>query len=100
MLDFYLLDDSQPKRNKPGQDLVYLGGTEANIFHQMQAEGIIEAWLDYYSDFRWSSEVVARMLLLLHEKQKSIAFEPGVVTFAAMLQKAIDLKSGIVAFGD
>jgi len=99
MLDFYLLDDNQPKQKRV-RDLVYLGGIEANIFHQMQAEGIIEARLDYYSDFRWSSEVVARMLLSLHGKQKSIAFEPGVATFASILQKAVDLKSGIVAFGD
>jgi hypothetical protein len=100
MLNFYLLDDSQPRSKQPGQNLVHLGGIEAQTFYQMQAEGVIEAQLDYYADFRWSNEVVARMRLLLHSKQKSIAFELGVSTFASILQEAVNVKSGVIAFGD
>ena len=79
--------------------MVYLGGIEANTFSQLQAEGIIEARFDYYGDFRWSSEVVAKMLLMLQMKQKPTSFEREAV-FTAILQKAVDVRSGIAAFGD
>lgn len=76
-----------------------VGGIEDDFFFQLQEEGVIEPWFDYYSDFRWRSEIVNRMLLKL--LQKSVTSQSHVRTsFIGILQKAADAKSGLMAFGD
>ncbi|MCB2377145.1 hypothetical protein LGH70_06100 [Hymenobacter sp. BT635] len=98
MLDFYLLADSQSKSGL-NHDLKYLGGIQDDLFFQLQQEGIVEPWLDYYRDFRWGSEIVNKMLLKL--LQKSAASQrPARLDFIAILQKAADARSGIVAKAD
>ncbi|UOQ51862.1 hypothetical protein [Hymenobacter cellulosivorans] len=98
MLDLYLLDDSLPKPNRP-IELNHIGGIEEKLFLQLQAEGIIEPWFDYYRDFRWGSEIVNRMLLKLPQKSAALQ-SPKQTNFIAILQKAVAAKSGLMAYAD
>ncbi|WP_324678808.1 hypothetical protein [Hymenobacter sp. GOD-10R] len=99
MLDFFLIDDSQPRPNR-NFNLEYIGGIEDELFYELRKEGIIEPWFDYYSDFRWGSEIIARILLKLQQRPKSAALQKEEKEFAAILQKAVDAKAGVLAFGD
>ncbi|GGF07282.1 hypothetical protein [Hymenobacter cavernae] len=100
MLDFYLIADDQSEPNNREFNLEYIGGIRADLFYRLQTEGVIESWFDYYSDFRWESEIVARIFLKLQQRPKSAALQKEEKEFSTVLQKAIDAKSGVLAFGD
>ena len=61
MLDFYSIMDEHPN-NAASKKLTYLGGIEEEEFEAAQEAGIVENHLNYYRDFRWSSELVKRKL--------------------------------------
>lgn len=99
MLDFFLINDSQPKPNRNSK-LEHIGGIEDELFYQLRSESIIDSWFDYYSDFRWGSEIVARLFLKLQQRPKSATLQKEERAFSAILQKAVDARSGLLAFGD
>ncbi|GGG53771.1 hypothetical protein [Hymenobacter glacieicola] len=99
MLDFYLIHDSQNPSSK-GLDLKRIGGIKDELFFQLQTEGIIDSWFDYYGKFRWGNELVVRMLTKLRGKPNSLTLQHEQTAFIAILQKAVDANSGLLAFGD
>ncbi|MBD2767903.1 hypothetical protein IC235_08350 [Hymenobacter sp. BT664] len=94
MLDFYSIEDAQPKYVSPKQ-LTYLGGIEWAEFETAQKARIIEAHLDYYGDFSWSSELVRRKLSALAELNPL-----PMGKLMAILKKAAAAERGVKAFGD
>jgi hypothetical protein len=99
MLDFFLIQDDQNLSSR-GLALERVGGIEDDLFFQLQAGGIIEPWFDYYGKFRWGSEIVARMLLKLQQQPVAVSRREQRIDFMAILQKAVDKRTGIVALGD
>jgi hypothetical protein len=99
MLDFYLIQDSE---NVSSKDLAlkHIGGIEDELFFQLQKEQIIEPWFDYYSKFRWGSELVARMLEKLQNRLPSAPLQKEDKSFTAILHKAVEVNSGLLAVGD
>ena len=99
MLVFFLIHDSQNPSSK-GLILKHAGGIEDDLFFQLQAESIIEPWFDYYSKFRWGSEIVARMLLKLQQQPEPATLQKERMVFMAILQKAVGANCGLMGFGD
>lgn len=99
MLDFHLIHDSQNPSSK-GLILKRVGGIEDDLFLQLQHEGIIEPWFDYYSKFRWDKELVARILLELQQQPHTTALQEERTNFMAILQKAVEADSGLLGSGD
>ncbi|MCC3158929.1 hypothetical protein LJ737_16925 [Hymenobacter sp. 15J16-1T3B] len=97
MLDLYLIPDSQSKSSR-NLSLQRAGGIEDDLFYRLQTEGIIGLWFDYYSDFRWGSEIVVRMLLKL--QQKPVRLKSDEAAFQAILQQAVDAQCGLLGLGD
>ncbi|MCR5889968.1 hypothetical protein LRS06_19765 [Hymenobacter sp. J193] len=99
MLDFYFIQDSQ---NPSSKDLFlqYGGGIKDELFYQLQAEGIIEPWFDYYGKFRWGSEIVAGMLLKLKRQPQAASLPEEREAFMAILQKAVQEGCGLMGYGD
>ncbi|WP_088842000.1 hypothetical protein [Hymenobacter gelipurpurascens] len=99
MLDFYLIKDSQPTQSEI-TDLEYLGGIREALFSQLQTEGIIEPRFDFYSDFRWGSEMAARMLVTLQKRLPCAPQQMECKSFIALLHKAVGANGGLLAVGD
>jgi hypothetical protein len=94
MLDFYLIKDTTPKPNHRMPDRDYLGGIDYGEFEQLQEEKIIEGHLDYFKDFRWTSEQVAAKSELLG-RAKSKGYK-----LAEILGKAKAQNCGVIAYCD
>jgi len=94
MLDFYFISDELPDDYALTQ-VEYVGGIKMHEFEQAQHARVIDYHLDFYDDFRWSSAQVKQKLAQLHSTHSE--------QFAALmqiLQKAVELNCGIIAFGD
>ena len=94
MLDFHTIRDDQAA-SAHGLSLVLVGGIEYEEVIAAQEAGVIEPHLDYYGDFRWSSELINRKLALL-EKLNNKQFEELV----SILKQAKAAESGVIAQGD
>ena len=94
MLDFFLIRDEQPKQYSLTQE-EYAGGIKMLEFEQAQNARIIESQLDFFKDFRWSSAQVKQKLLLI-QATKSEHFG----ALQKILQRAIEVNCGVIAFGD
>lgn len=94
MLDFFLIPDTSSARNIASSDLDYLGGIEYEEFELLQELKIIENHLDYYKDFRWTSDQVSSKLKLL-AKLSDRKFR-----LAEILRKAQSAEVGVIAYGD
>lgn len=99
MLDIYLIADSESNSNRRLKR-EHIGGIEDKLFHQLQTEGIIAPWFDYYSSFRWESELVIGILLKLREQHKLRAAQKEEINFVNTLQKAVNANCGVLAIGD
>ena len=94
MLDFYLIEDTTPKSQHTASGQDYLGGLEYGAFEALQVAKIIEEHLDYFKDFRWTTEqVVGKWKLLAKSMQKDHPL-------TQILKKAADRNSGIIAYAD
>ncbi|RSK33067.1 hypothetical protein [Hymenobacter metallilatus] len=93
MLDFYFIADEKPSNYSPA--LEYAGGIENREFEQAQQARVIEDYLIFFDDFRWSNAQVHQKLLQLH----SIKSEQ-VDALRKILQRAAQLHYGVIAFGD
>jgi hypothetical protein len=94
MLDFYLIKDTTSKPNNGPSDLDYLGGIDYDEFEKLQDEKIIEGHLDYYKDFRWTSEQVAVKSKILEQTSAKNYKLQGI------LRKAKQQDCGIIAYCD
>ena len=94
MLDFYSIMDEHPN-NAASKKLTYLGGIEEEEFEAAQEAGIAENHLNYYRDFRWSSELVKRKLDVIAKMNSSTLFKLNVV-----LKQTATANYGVKAFGN
>ncbi|TGE04926.1 hypothetical protein [Hymenobacter fodinae] len=99
MLDLYLIHDTQNMSSK-GLALERVGGIKDELFFQLQQEGIIEPWFDYYSKFRWQSELVKRMVIKLQKRFSVAPLPKGYELFVSVLNKAARSNSGLLAIED
>ncbi|WP_022824904.1 hypothetical protein [Hymenobacter norwichensis] len=94
MLDFFFIRDEQPSDHALTQ-AEYAGGLRVDEFEQAKNAQIIEPYLDFYEDFRWSSVQVEQKLTLL---QKAKIEETTVLLW--ILRRAMKLDCGVIAFCD
>jgi hypothetical protein len=94
MLDFYLIADISSKRNPASSDPDFLDGIDYEEFEELRELKIIEDHLDYYKDFRWTSDQVSSKLKLLDN------LTGKKFRLAEILKKAKLAQVGIIAFGD
>ncbi|MGY3087066.1 hypothetical protein ACVWYF_000092 [Hymenobacter sp. UYAg731] len=94
MLDFYLIKDEEPNSYSFTQE-EYAGGIRMLEFEQAQYARIIEPHLDFFKDFRWSSEQ-AKQKLQHVQATKSEQF----AALQKILQRAIEMNCGVMAVAD
>ena len=94
MLDFFFISDEQPSDFALTQ-AEYAGGITMREFEQAQYAHTIEYDLDFYDDFRWSN-VWVKQKLVQFQNTESEQFD----VLRKLLQRAIALNCGVIAFGD
>ena len=99
MLDFYLIQDDQPKPDFPEQaNLVFAGGLDHKTFEKFQNKGIIPKHYDYYSDLRWGTKIIAQQHITAdQDKFKS---DVDLQKFLDLLEKARINHCGLIAYCD
>lgn len=96
MLDFYLIKDEQKKPDYPEQEnLEFVSGIDYNTYERLINKGVIDKRFDYYSDFRWNSQMIKQMMNKEVEK-----LNPDIAKLNDILRKAIEKNSGLIAFCD
>ncbi|MGI4761332.1 MAG: hypothetical protein ACRYF0_11530 [Janthinobacterium lividum] len=94
MLDFFFIIDEHP-RSFPLTQAEYAGGITMREFEQAQHTHIIDYHLDFFDDFCWSSIQVKQKISQL-QGAKSEQF----AVLEKILQRAIELNCGVIAFAD
>ncbi|MCD8433606.1 hypothetical protein LNJ05_12615 [Tenacibaculum finnmarkense genomovar ulcerans] len=98
MLDFYLIKDDQPKPNYPEQvSLEFVIGLDSKTFESLIKKRLIDSRFDYYSDFRWNLKVIEQINLNI-VKAKNL--DSDIDKLNLIINKALELKSGIIAYCD
>ncbi|MBO2031823.1 hypothetical protein J4D99_10535 [Siccationidurans ginsengisoli] len=92
MLDFFFIRDEQPRSS---DQLSPAGGIAYEEFINSQEASVIDNYLDYYGDFRWSSQLVRQKRALL-----TPAVEAAIPNLASILKQAFAAECGLIAFGD
>lgn len=96
MLDFYLIKDITTKPNTDTSNLEHVGSINYETFEYLQKIKIIEEWLDFYGDFRWSYEQVFTKYNMIQKINHSY----NIQSILSILQKAKDSENGLIAYGD
>ena len=98
MLDFYIIKDEQPKPNYPEQaNLVFISGLDSGTFDNLISKGIIDSRFDYYSDFRWNSNLIEQINSKVSKIKNS---DSDIDKLNLILKKALESKCGIIAYCD
>ena len=98
MLDFYLIKDEQPKPNYPEKaNLEFILGLDSRTFANLIGKGIIDSRFDYYSDFRWNSNLIEQINSKASKIKNS---DSDIDKLNLILKKALELKFGIIAYCD
>jgi hypothetical protein len=99
MLEFYLIKDDQSKPNNPRNNgLEFIGGLDENTFEDLQHREIIDRRFDYYSNFRWDTSVVRQLKETIKQKQTNL--DNNIKQLLELLEKASNVQSGLIAYGD
>ncbi|GAA4378012.1 hypothetical protein [Hymenobacter koreensis] len=106
MLDFYLLDDGAAIPNPVRlAELPKAGELSEEEFTHLQKLRIIETRLDFYHNFRWSSDMVTMKLQLLLRRYPDLT--PASATpdaeaqrFFLILLNASSASTGLLAIAD
>jgi hypothetical protein len=99
MLDFYIIEDDKPKPRDPEQmSLTHAGGLDDKTFHNLQKKGIIDQRFDFYSDFRWGTQLVSQMQQTI--QRKNMGGDTDVQKLVLLLDLAGQKESGLIAYGD
>jgi hypothetical protein len=99
MLDFYIIEDEKPKPSNPGQsNLAYAGGLDDRTFDNLQRKGIIDGRFDYYTDFRWGTELIEQIRKTIQTKR--MEKDSDVQSLLVLLDIAGQQKSGLIAYAD
>lgn len=99
MLDFYLINDEQPKPRYPEQiDLEFVGDLNNKTFETLKTKGLIENRFDYYSDFRWNSAFVKQIYssMLANEFRN----DSDIQQLFELISKANEINYGLIAYCD
>lgn len=98
MLDFYLINDEQKTPKHPKQiNLRYICGLDSKTFENLKEKGIIDSRFDYYSDFRWRTKLVKEINI---KALKNKGIDTDIKKLYLILEKALETKSGIIAYCD
>lgn len=97
MLDFYIIADDQP-RPANIEVLEYAGGLDSDVFKRLQNKGIIDQRFNYYSDFRWGTDIIVQISRAVTIKK--IESDTDVSQLLTLLNIAQARNSGLMAFGD
>ncbi|WP_378173242.1 hypothetical protein [Aquimarina sp. SS2-1] len=82
MLDFYLINDEQPKPSYPEQaNLEFISGLNSKTFESLKEKEIIDSRFDYYSDFRWNFQLVKQISKKVTKKKNLILTLQSCVRF-------------------
>ena len=96
MLDFYLIKDEQKKPDYPEQEnLEFVSGIDYKTYERLIHKEIIDNRFDYYSDFRWNSQMIKQIMDKMREKKDS-DFEK----LNDILIKATETNNGLIAYCD
>ena len=99
MLDFYIIEDDEPKPNDPGRgSLIYAGGLDDMTFDNLQRKGIIDDKFDFYSNFRWGTSLIAQIRQTI--QKKNMESDSDVRALVVLLDLAERHESGLIAYGD
>ena len=98
MLDFYIIKDEQPKPSYCQQaNLEFIAGLDSGTFDNLISKGIIDSRFDYYSDFRWNSNLIEQINSKVSKIKNS---DSDIDKLKSILNKALELQCGIIAFCD
>ncbi len=97
MLDFYIIPDSKgkPKPDKLNE-LEYVGGLEPEVFDRLVRKGFIDSRFDFYSDFRWGSQLIKQININIREYNN----DSDVNHLKKIIGKVQDVESGLIVYGD
>lgn len=97
MMDFYLIKDSEPIPNFPDDDLQFLGYLDLKTFNRLQKIGLISNRYDFYSDFRWSTDILKQV-----ENQilNSSSDNSDIKKIKEIITNALEKNCGILAYCD
>lgn len=99
MLDFYFLQDNESQPNYPEQaHLSYAGELDDLTFKNLQDKKVIGKQFEYYSDFRWTTEVICQMERIISENK--LQDDTDVQQLISIFEAAAVKKSGLIAYGD
>ncbi|WP_312747117.1 hypothetical protein [Sphingobacterium multivorum] len=99
MLDFYIIDDKQPKPDFPEKaGLVFAGPLDEKTFSSLQQKGIIAKRFDYYSDFRLDSVLIKQMQQIILSKE--LQMDTDIKSLTQILDIANNKQSGLIAYSD
>ncbi|MGE8426255.1 MAG: hypothetical protein ACN6O7_00195 [Sphingobacterium sp.] len=99
MLDFYIIDDKQPKPDFPEKaGLVFAGQLDEKTFSSLQQKGIIAKQFDYYSDFRLDTALIKQIQEIIEVKWLKI--DTDVKSLIAIISIANNRQSGLIAYSD
>ena len=92
MLELYFTRDEQPSNN---EQIGAAGEIDYEEFDEAQKLEVIESDLDYFDNFRWTSQQVQQKRAML-----TPAIGAAIPTLAAILKQAFGTGCALVAFGD
>lgn len=97
MLDFYIIPDSKgkPKPDKLNE-LEYVGSLEPEVFDRLVRKGLIDSRFDFYSDFRWGSQLIKQININIREYSN----DSDVNHLKKIIDKVQDVESGLIVYGD
>ncbi len=109
MLDFYLISETyQPYQSLSNLD--YVGSIDYSTFTHLQQLSIIEHWVDYRNNYRWTNEQVHLKYQELRKinrpcryrrsrRAKPVPLTPEA-TFLSILREAIETDNELIAYSD
>ncbi|MDR3010969.1 MAG: hypothetical protein LBV59_23785 [Sphingobacterium sp.] len=99
MLDFYTIDDKQPKPDFPEKaGLVFAGQLDEKTFCNLQQKGIIAKRFDYYTDFRLDTALIKQMQQII--LSKGLHMDTDIKSLSQILDIANTKQSGLIAYSD
>lgn len=109
MLDFYLISETyQPYTALSNLD--YVGSISYSDFTHLQQLSIIEQWVDYRNNYRWTNEQVHLKYQELRKLKRPYSYnyrkyrvktpQTPEVTFLYILREAIETDNELIAYSD
>ncbi len=97
MLDFYFIVDEASKPLNGPLVLEFAGDLDDKTFANLQKKGVIDDHF-YYSDFRWSEGILKQIRERINQEQMHA--DTDVVKLLRLVDAALKMKSGLIAYGD